>query len=67
VDYGTIHWDNKAGDRQHERRPQLAHVPADASGLDQVEICLSAVQRKILTPNDFADFREVEERLLPSL
>ena len=30
----------------------------------QIEIYFSVVQRKVLTPNDFVDLGEVEERLL---
>ena len=29
-----------------------------------MEIYFSVIQRKVLTPNDFADLGEVEERLL---
>jgi hypothetical protein len=49
-----------------ERWPnlQLVHVPVHASWLNQVEIYFSIVQRKVLTPNDFANLTEVEERLL---
>jgi hypothetical protein len=32
----------------------LVHTPVHASGLNQVEISCSMVQRKVLTPNDFA-------------
>jgi hypothetical protein len=32
--------------------------------LNQVEIYLSICQRKVLTPNDFADLAAVEQRLL---
>jgi len=35
-----------------------------ASWLNQVEIYFSIIQRKVLTPNDFADLTEVEQRLL---
>jgi len=35
-----------------------------ASWLNQIEIYFSIVQRKVLTPNDFADLAEVESRLL---
>ena len=35
-----------------------------ASWLNQIEIYFSVVQRKVLTPNDFADLAEVEQRLL---
>ena len=39
------------------------HTPVHASWLNQVEIYFSMVQRKVLTPNDFADLAEVEMRL----
>jgi hypothetical protein len=42
----------------------LLHTPVHASWLNQVEIYFSMVQRKVLTPNDFADLVEVERRLL---
>ena len=32
--------------------------------MNQVEIYLSVVQRKVLTPNDFADLDDVEARVL---
>jgi len=35
-----------------------------ASWLNQIEIYFSIVERKVLTPNDFASLAEVEERLL---
>lgn len=35
-----------------------------ASWLNQVEVYLSIVQRKVLTPNDFDDLAALEERLL---
>jgi hypothetical protein len=41
----------------------LVHTPIHASWLNQVEIYFSKIQRKILTPNDFASVAEVEERL----
>jgi hypothetical protein len=45
-------------------RAQLVHTPVHSSWLNQVEIYLSIVQRKVLTPNDFADLAAVEQRLL---
>jgi hypothetical protein len=42
----------------------LAHTPVHASWLNQIEIYFSIVQRKVLTPNDFASLAEVEDRLL---
>jgi hypothetical protein len=41
----------------------LVHTPVHASWLNQVEIYFSIVQRKVLTPNDFASLAEVEQRL----
>jgi hypothetical protein len=35
-----------------------------ASWLNQVEIYFSVIQRKVLTPNDFASLAELEDRLL---
>ena len=41
----------------------LVHTPIHASWLNQVEIYFSKIQRKVLTPNDFASLDEVEQRL----
>ena len=41
----------------------LVHTPVHASWLNQVEIYFSMVQRKVLTPNDFASLEEVKARL----
>ena len=41
----------------------LVHTPVHASWLNQVEIYFSIVQRKVLTPNDFASLEDVERRL----
>lgn len=41
----------------------VVHTPVHASWLNQVEIYFSIVQRKVLTPNDFASLEEVQERL----
>ena len=46
------------------RNLTLLHLPVHASWLNQVEIYFSIVQRKVLTPNDFTDLSEVQERLL---
>ena len=42
----------------------LVHLPIHASWLNQIEIYFSIVQRKVLTPNDFADLRGRSKRLL---
>jgi len=41
----------------------LVHLPVHASWLNQVAIYFSVVQRKVLTPNDFASLDEVAARL----
>jgi hypothetical protein len=41
----------------------LVHTPVHASWLNQVEIYFSIIQRKVLTPNDFGNLEEVEQRL----
>jgi len=40
------------------------HTPVHASWLNQIEIFFSIVQRKVLTPNDFTDLKELERRLM---
>jgi len=42
----------------------LVHLPVHASWLNQVEIYFSVIQRKVLTPNDFASLQAVAQRLL---
>ena len=65
VDNGSSHRGNAACERLSARWPnaRLVHVPVHASWLNQVEIYFSVIQRKVLTPNDFADLAEVESRL----
>ena len=41
----------------------MIHLPVHASWLNQVEIYFSVVQRKLLTPDDFASLDELAERL----
>jgi hypothetical protein len=66
VDNGSSHRGEAAARRLSEAYANLiaVHTPIHASWLNQVEIYFSIVQRKVLTPNDFADLAEVEERLL---
>ena len=49
--------------RKSYRKAVLVHTPVHASWLNQVEIYFSIIQRKVLTPNDFASLEEVEQRL----
>jgi hypothetical protein len=66
VDNGSSHRGQAAVDRMRDRWPnaRLVQLPVHASWLNQVEIYFLVVQRKVLTPNDFADLAEVESRLL---
>ena len=66
VDNGSSHRGNAAAARLSQRwhNARLVHLPVHASWLNQVEIYFSVIQRKVLTPNDFADLAEVERRLL---
>ena len=42
----------------------LVHTPVNASWLNQVEVYFSLLQRKVLTPNDSADLKELELRIM---
>lgn len=66
VDNGSSHRGQAAARRLQGQWPtlRLVHLPVHASWLNQIEIYFSVVQRKVLTPNDFADLAEVETRLL---
>ncbi len=66
VDNGSAHRGKRAVARLRKQYPHLVlvHAPIHASWLNQIEIYFSIVQRKVLTPNDFASLAEVEERLL---
>ncbi len=65
VDNGSSHRGRKSIDRLQGRWPNLVlvHTPVHASWLNQIEIYFSIVQRKVLTPNDFADLAQVARRL----
>jgi hypothetical protein len=43
--------------------PDRGPYPRYASGLNQVEVYFSVIQRKVLTPNDFALLDELQDRL----
>lgn len=49
--------------RRRDKRIILVHTPVHASWLNQVEIYFSIIQRKVLTPNDFASLDAVRLRL----
>ena len=65
VDNGSSHRGETAQERlrQVDARITLVHTPVHASWLNQVEIYFSIIQRKVLTPNDFADLEAVRLRL----
>ena len=65
VDNGSSHRGQAAVKRLLGWYPNalLVHTPVHASWLNQVEIYVSLIQRKVLTPNDFADLQQVELRL----
>jgi hypothetical protein len=66
VDNGSAHRGQRSIDRLQGTwdNLRLIHTPIHASWLNQAEIYFSVVQRKVLTPNDFADLDTVEQRLL---
>ncbi len=65
VDNGSSHRGAASIDRMVKAYANavLVPTPVHASWLNQVEIYFSLVQRKVLTPNDFADLAAVEQRL----
>ncbi len=66
VDNGSSHRGQAAVDRMAARWPNcvlILHTPVHASWLNQVEIYFSVVQRKVVSPNDFTDLTQVEQRL----
>ena len=66
VDGGTIHRGERAARRLHKRFPNLVlvHLPTHASWLNQIEIYFSILQRKALTPGDFATREALAARIL---
>jgi hypothetical protein len=66
TDNCSSHRGEKAAARLRGQWPAvtLVHTPNHASWLNQVEIYFSIVQRKVVTPNDFASLHELENRLL---
>ena len=66
LDNGSGHRGPKAVARLQCQWPNLIPVftPVHASWLNQIEIYFSVVQRKVLTPGDFADLPTLEATLL---
>jgi DDE superfamily endonuclease len=65
VDNGSSHAGKTSIKRMRESYPnaRLIHLPIHASWLNQIEIYFSIVQRKALTPNDFATLPELARHL----
>jgi hypothetical protein len=66
VDNGSSHRGAAAVARLQNQFPRLTliHGPIHASWLNQIEIYFSILQRKVLSPNDFAGLDVLAERLL---
>jgi hypothetical protein len=66
MDNGSAHRGMRSAERLQTAWPTIVpvHLPVHASWLNQIEIYFSVVQRKVLTPNDFASLAEVNDRLL---
>ena len=65
VDNGSSHRGKASVERMRRCDPRiiLVHTPIHASWLNQVEVYFSIIQRKVLTPNDFATLEAVRVRL----
>ncbi|MDN5861630.1 MAG: IS630 family transposase, partial [Pseudonocardia sp.] len=66
VDNGSDHRGRAAIDRLRAAHPNaiMIHTPVHASWLNQVEIFFSIIQKKVVTPNDFASTTELSQTLL---
>jgi hypothetical protein len=66
VDNGTAHRGPAAAQRLRAQHPNLVlvHGPIHASWINQIEIYFSILQRKVLTPNDFASLTALSTRIL---
>jgi hypothetical protein len=64
VDNGSSYRGKGAIDRLAARFPNavMVHTPKHASWVNQIEVFFSVVQRKVVSPNDFTDLAEVEQR-----
>jgi hypothetical protein len=66
ADNGTSHRGQRAIDRVRKkwRNVTLVHTPVHASWLNQIEIYFSIIQRKLLSPSNFASLDELQDSLL---
>ena len=65
MDNGSSHRGERSDQRLRNQWPTIipVHTPVHASWLNQVEVYFSVIQRKVLTPNDFASLAELAQRL----
>jgi hypothetical protein len=66
VDNGSSHAGKTSVKRMTDAYPnaRLVHLPVHASWLNQIEIFFSIVQRKAMTPNDFATLPQLARHLM---
>jgi transposase len=66
VDNGSDHRGQAAIDRLRDAHPNaiMIHTPVHASWLNQVEVYFSVIQKKVISPNDFASLNELQRTLL---
>jgi hypothetical protein len=66
VDNGSSHNGQRSIKRMQTAWPTatLVHLPVHASWLNQVEIYFSILQRKAISPNDFADLDQLAEHII---
>jgi transposase len=65
VDNGSSHKGPKSVERMSGAWPNahLVHLPVHASWLNQIEVVFSVIQRKVISPGDFADLDALKDRL----
>ena len=66
VDNGSDHRGQAAIDRLRRAHPNaiMIHTPVHASWLNQIEIFFSIIQKKVVSPNDFASLDQLSATLL---
>jgi transposase len=66
VDNGSDHRGQAAIGRLRKAHPNaiMIHTPVHASWLNQIEIFFSVIQKKVVSPNDFASLDELSATLL---
>ena len=66
TDNGSCHRGRRAADRLHAKWANivLVHTPVHASWLNQLEVYVSIVQRKLLTPSSFSSLADLKRKLM---